>query len=155
MCGTRACNALVGAACSAVFDDGPTPVGATTHRSWQLMLRASLAPDGVPQMLRDATLAWELEGESSWKIYAGQMLALAWYLSGQHKRAERLLPSLIPRGDEGERQGVLAMLALIASEQGRWDEASELDARALAPQRGHSNCRRCSRMCACWPTGDS
>ena len=61
-------NALAGAACGAVFDDGPTPVGATTHRSWQLMLRASLAPDGVPQMLRDATQAWELEGESPWKI---------------------------------------------------------------------------------------
>ena len=124
-------QAFVGAACSAEVGDEPTPVGATTLRSWQLMLRAALAPGGVTQMLRDATLAWELEGDS-WKTFAGQMLTLAWYLSGQRRRAERLLPSLLPRADEGERRWVLAMLSLIAADEGRWDEAAAFDAQAQA-----------------------
>ena len=128
----RRLQVLAGAACTTILSDEPTPVGATTLRSWQLILRASLAPEGVTQMMRDATLAWELEGESTWKTYAGQMLAFACYQSGQHKRAERVLRSLLPRADESERESVLSMLSLIAADQGRWEEAAALYARALA-----------------------
>ncbi len=119
------------AAGAMVVGEGPAPLGVTSLRSWQLITRAMRARDGVARMLADATLACELEvnGDDSWRLAAQTMRCLALYLSGRSRQAraviDKVMPSC-PRGDE-EEVWWLGMLALLAAEQGCWDEAEEYD----------------------------
>ena len=114
------------------LDDGPTPVGAASLRSWQAAWRASLARDGVTRMLQDATLACELETgnpEWSWLVLAQMMQCMALYLSGRVQRALQALDALTQStlGHPDEECWALGLKALIAADQGRWDDAVELD----------------------------
>ena len=111
-------------------DDSPSPIGASSMRSLQLMLRASRAPDGVTRNRQDATLAWELEKGAEWQVYAGQNLAAAAYFSGDSSFAKDLLSRLLDMtGDLDERNWIFAMLGLIAVDEGRWSDAMEADRR--------------------------
>ncbi len=116
-------------------DDGPTPVGAASMRSWQAAWRASLARDGVGRMLEDATLACELEAgnqEWSWLDAAQRLRCMALYLSGRVQRAVQALETATQSslGHAEEESWVLGLKALIAADQGRWDDAVESDRRA-------------------------
>ena len=117
------------------LDDGPTPVGASSLRSWQAAWRAGRARDGVTRMLEDATLACELETgnpEWAWLMYAQKMRCMALYLSGRVRHAVRALEeaTLTAAGDPDEESWVLGLQTVIATDQGRWDDAVELDRQA-------------------------
>ena len=119
------------------LDDSPTPVGAASLRSWHAAWRASLARDGVTRMLEDATVARELETgnpEWSWLVLAQKMRCMALYLSGRVSHALRALDetarTAAVAADPDEEAWVLGLQALIAADQGRWDDAVELDRRA-------------------------
>ena len=122
------------AAGAMVVGDGPAPLGVASLRSWQLITRAVRARDGVARMLADATLACELEesgdgGDDSWRLCAHAMRCLALYLSGHSRQARAVIDEVMascPRGDEQEVWW-LGMLALLAAEQGCWDDAEEYD----------------------------
>ena len=119
------------AASAMVVGDGPSPIGATSLHSWQVVTRAARARDGVARMLEDATLACELErdGDDSWRLTAHGVRCLALYLAGHPRQAEAIITEVLPtcpRCGEDE-QWWLGMLALLAAEQGRWDEAEQYD----------------------------
>jgi LuxR family maltose regulon positive regulatory protein len=110
--------------------DEPTPVGAASLRSWQTLMRASLAPDGVTRMLEDAELGCALEAcpQSSWRPEGEAMQVVALYLLGRVKKALSLLAASMASRDLGEDLiWWLGMRALIASDQDDWPLAEELD----------------------------
>ncbi len=119
------------AAGAMVVGEGPAPLGVTSLRSWQLITRAMRARDGVARMLADATLACELEtsGDDSWRLGAQAMRCLALYLSGRSRQARAVIDEVMPSCPRGDEEEVwwLGMLALLAAEQGCWDEAEEYD----------------------------
>lgn len=123
------------AACRMTVPEGLSPVGAVSLRSWQLMVRAAIGPDGIARMKTDAEAACRLEehGDRDWLLHARRLLAYATYLSGALRRAEKLLMSILRESDTADDQAwVLAMLALIAGDEGRWDDAAELDRQVQA-----------------------
>ena len=114
------------------LDDSPTPVGAASLRSWQAVLAASLARDGVARMLEDATLACELEAEGrdpSWLCVAQELRSMALYLLGRVHHAQRALETTArtAASHAEEESWILGLQTLIAADQGRWDDAVELD----------------------------
>jgi LuxR family maltose regulon positive regulatory protein len=115
------------------MDDGPSPVGNASMRSWQAVTRAARASDGLTHMYEDATLACELEklGDPAWLCTAETVLSVALYLSGRVQRAQEALEqtarSAKATGDDADEVWVLGMQALIAADQGRWGDAAELD----------------------------
>ena len=114
------------------LDDGPTPVGAASLRSWRAVWQANLARDGVTRMLEDATLACELEAEGrdpSWLCGAQELQCMALYLLGRVHHAQRALEATArtAAGHADEESWVLGLQTLIAADQGRWDDAVELD----------------------------
>ena len=119
------------AAGALVVGEGPAPLGVTSLRSWQLITQAMRARDGVARMLEDATLACELEtsGEVSWRLGAQASRCLALYLSGHSRQARAVIDEVMPSCPRGGGEEVwwLGMLALLAAEQGSWDEAEEYD----------------------------
>ena len=110
-----------------------------TWHSFQLYLRAFLAPDGIGPMVQDAEESYALEqgvpGADLSEV--SRVLAVACYLSGRARRAARLFADVV---DESElpaiRAYALAFLALIAVDENRWDDAVDFERRAseLAPE---------------------
>jgi ATP/maltotriose-dependent transcriptional regulator MalT len=118
-------------ACSAEVGDEPLPVGGTGARSLQLGLRAFLAPNGVKAMLHDAELALEAASASgSDRSEPSRVLGVAAYLSGQHGRARRSFDAVANEcGEYSLEAYAWGFLALIAADEGRWEDATESDAR--------------------------
>src|SRR5665647_1365988 len=105
------------AVCAAPVDERTIDGGSESWHSFQLYLRAFLAPDGIGPMLRDAEESYALEqsvpGADLSEV--SRVLAVACYLSGRARRAARLFADVV---DESElpaiRAYALAFLALIA-----------------------------------------
>ena len=119
----------------ALDDAGATAAGGSLASAFAL-IRASLARDGIARMDADATRAGEsLSQESPWVAECCLLRGIAAHLGGDHERARARL-------DEGARRGAvvaplvqvlcLAQLALLAIEQGDWDEGARLACRARA-----------------------
>ena len=143
-------------ACTAPAPDGPVPGGRGTWRGYQAGLRALLAPDGVSRMLVDAELVLACEeaagaatsdaerwasapataSTSAWS--APRILGVADYLNGRTRRAEGHFREALECTEPLYASYCLAFLSLIASDEGRHDDAADLDGRALAlsPEMG-------------------
>ena len=130
-CGTRAEQRLwASRVCRMPVDDGPSPMGASSLRSFQALLRAYMAPDGVTQALRDAELCVRLETDPSrgWFLLARSTLAIALYLAGRDRAAADMLADLAEREPRpGDRAIMLSVLALLTGDQGDWERAEELE----------------------------
>ena len=123
------------AACSARVADEPSPDGAASLRSSQALLRATLAPDGVTAMRSDAELAAKLEAlpGSSWYADAQAALGTARYLAGAARQAVRPLRMAVREGaafNPIAELAALGFLALIAIDQGDWQDAESYVAQA-------------------------
>jgi LuxR family maltose regulon positive regulatory protein len=103
-------------------------------RAGMAMIRALIAPDGVGRMGEDAARAYALDAEDGpWRALACLVKGAAHHLTGQRERARAAL-------DEGARRSArrspgvhalcLAQLALIALEQGDWEQGAALADRA-------------------------
>ena len=141
------------AACSAPVDDVPSPDGATSLRSSQALLRATVAPDGVHRMREDAELAAGLETspETSWYADAQVALGVARWLSGSAQRALHPLAAAARAGalsNPSAELAALGYLALISTDEAEWDTAREYEARASArlTELGFGTTRRCLPM---------
>jgi LuxR family maltose regulon positive regulatory protein len=99
-------------------------------------VRAGVARDGVAVMDADAGRGLALAPEDSpWRALGSQLRGVAAYVRGEHEAARSLL-------EEGARRGAvaaplvqvtcLAQLALLAVEQGDWEQGPLLAARAMA-----------------------
>jgi LuxR family maltose regulon positive regulatory protein len=113
--------------------DEPTTVGATSMRSWQAVLRASRAPDGLTRMLEDAELACSLERSVGlgWSGTSLAMRVMALYLLGRVGRALSLYSEAMATGDVQDTLAWwLGMRALIAADQNDWELAEDLDRQA-------------------------
>lgn len=97
-------------------------------RSTQSLLRAGFAPDGVGQMLKDATEAARLErhGPNGWRCLAQLTLGIARFFAGARHPHVPLRSVVKEAEDEGYRAQSLGWLSLIAEDAGRWNEAAEL-----------------------------
>ncbi len=131
----QAARSWMPAACRARVDDSPAPDGAASLRSSQALLRATLAPDGVARMRKDAELAAKLESRpgSSWYAEAQFHLGSALWLTGVETRAARHLQVAVREGAAANQIieiAALGLLALMAAEQGRWEYAEEYTQRA-------------------------
>lgn len=126
----QAARTWMPAACRARVDDSPAPDGAVSLRSSQALLRATLAPEGVARMRRDAELAAKLENRpgSNWYAEAQFHLGSALWLTGVETRAVRHLQVAAREGAAANQIieiAALGLLALMAAEQGRWEDAEE------------------------------
>jgi LuxR family transcriptional regulator, maltose regulon positive regulatory protein len=121
-------------ACRMEVDDSPSSMGASSLRSFQAVLRAYLAPDGISGMVSDAELCVKLETDPSrgWYLLARSTLAIASYLAGQSRRAARMLEDLAVREPRAlDRAVALNVLSLLAGDEGDWERAETLDRRAM------------------------
>ena len=120
-----ACSVAVGAECM------PDDLG--SWRAWQLGLRAFLAPDGVTRMLEDAESGAACEQPSfAHAVESQRVLGVATYLNGVPRRASQAFHELLrDSADPVTRSYGLAFLSLIAADEGRWDDARDLDRQAL------------------------
>jgi LuxR family maltose regulon positive regulatory protein len=121
------------AACSVGVGDESMPDDQGSWRAWQLGLRAFLAPDGVTGMLKDAESSVACEQPSfAHAVESQRVLGVATYLNGAPRRAAKAFHELLrDSADPVTRSYGLAFLSLIAADEGRWDEARELDRQAL------------------------
>jgi LuxR family transcriptional regulator, maltose regulon positive regulatory protein len=128
------------AACCARVDDQPMPGGSGTWRGYQAGLRAFLAPDGVSRMLADAEIGLECERQAGTPTCeARRALGVAHYLNGHPRRSERCFREVLRESDQALYEAyALAFLSLIAADENRGEDATELDARAqaMAPEMG-------------------
>jgi LuxR family maltose regulon positive regulatory protein len=141
------------AACSAPMTDEPSPDGATSLRSSQALLRATVAPDGVGRMREDAELAAQLETSvgSSWHADSQVALGVARWLSESSQRALHPLALGAREGamyNSSAELAALGYLSLIAIEEEEWETAEEYEARASArlAELGFGTNRRCLPM---------
>ena len=141
------------AACDATMPDDPSPDGASSLRSSQALLRATVAPDGVRRMREDAELAARLEASSgtSWHADAEVALGVARWLSGSTQRALHPLALGAREGSIYNPSAALAALgylSLIAIQEEEWAAAEEYEARAsaLLAELGFGTSRRCLPM---------
>jgi len=123
------------AACSVRAGDDPSPDGAVSLRSSQLLLRATLALDGITQMRADAERAVRLElaRGTSWYAEAHMILGVARWLSGARRRAVRPLERAASEGmifNQSAELAALGTLGLVAMDDGDWARAAEHVARA-------------------------
>ena len=121
-------------ACRIEVDDGPSPMGASSLRSYQAILRAYLAPDGITRMVRDSELCVQLETDPArgWYLLARSTLAIALYLAGRSGRAAGMLEDLAAREPRAlDRAIALNVLSLLAGDEGDWERAEALDRRAI------------------------
>ena len=114
------------AACMLPVGDERWPDGSSV-RAYQASLRAFLAPDGVGPMLADAELALSCHPAGGQEASeATRVLGVATYLRGSPRRAERAFRDVLEISDEASsRSYALAFLALIAADEGRWEDAAE------------------------------
>ena len=117
-------------ACSIGVDDLPSPDGATSLRSSQALLRATLARDGITAMRRDAELAAKIETKpgTSWYAEAKETLGTARWLSGATRQAIHPLQIAAREGRAFNWSAELAslgLLSLVCVDEGRWAEADE------------------------------
>ena len=111
-------------------DDRPLIDGSTWH-SMQLSLMAFLAPEGIGQMLRNAEEALALEPPHVGVTDTMRLLAVAHYLSGHPRRADKLFEEFTAAcSDPALCAYALAFRAVIASDERRWDDAVALEQRA-------------------------
>ncbi len=110
-------------------DDSPSPLGSGSMRSWHVIMRAQLAAEGIAQMREDATRAFTMEPpDSDWATHAGMLLGLALYFSGEREQAKEHLSGILGRAhDADERCSMMALLGLIACDQGHWSEAVAIE----------------------------
>ena len=141
------------AACDAAMSDAPSPDGASSLRSSQALLRATVAPDGVRRMRQDAELAAKLEVSpgSSWHADALVALGVARWLSGSSQRALHPLALGAREGsihNPSAELAALGYLSLIAIDEAEWTTAEEYEARAAArlSELGFGTSRRCLPM---------
>ena len=141
------------AACDAPMTDEPSPDGASSLRSSQALLRATVAPDGVTRMCEDAELAARLESTPgcSWHAEAQVALGVARWLSGSTQRALHPLALGAREGsiyNPSAELAALGYLSLIAIEEEEWAAAEEYEARASArlAELGFGTHRRCLPM---------
>ena len=119
-------------------DYDPVPVdGTASFESSRAMLRAVMCASGPEQMMRDADVAMAQEPAwSEWRDAALTGAAEAHLLAGDVERAAALFGEAATVGSEiGNIDTVVnaeAVLALLAMERGRWDEAADRAAGALA-----------------------
>jgi LuxR family maltose regulon positive regulatory protein len=106
--------------------DGPSPDGAASLRSSRALLRATLAEEGVEQMLRDAELAASLETDprSAWYATAHLLLGSALFAAGRPDDA--IVPLLVAFEVSTAKyvlteMGAAGMLALIAADNEDWE----------------------------------
>jgi LuxR family transcriptional regulator, maltose regulon positive regulatory protein len=121
-------------ACRIEVDDSPSPMGASSLRSYQALLRAFLAPDGITRMVRDAELCVRLETDPArgWYLLSRSTLAIALYLAGHGGRAARMLEDLAVREPRAlDRAIALNVLSLLGGDDGDWERAEALDRRAI------------------------
>ena len=128
------------------FEDGPSSAGAASLRSSWLMLTTDSHTRGLGQMRRAAEEALRLETKpGDWRDVAKDGVAWCHYLSGSPEPAERMWRELSRETTfagmalaEEWNACTPALLALIAADAGRWDEAGELVAEAerLCPRMG-------------------
>ena len=133
--GTPAEQRLWGSrACRIEVDDSPSPMGASSLRSFQAILRAYLAPDGITRMVRDAELCVKLETDRArgWFLLARSTLAIALYLAGRSGPSAGMLEDLAVREPKAlDRAIALNVLSLVAGDEGDWERAEALDRRAI------------------------
>ena len=141
------------AACDAPMSDAPSPDGASSLRSSQALLRATVAPDGVRRMREDAELAAKLEvaAGSGWHAEAQVALGVARWLSGSSQRALHPLALGAREGsiyNPSAELAALGYLSLIAIDEEEWTTAEEYEARAAArfSELGFGTSRRCLPM---------
>jgi LuxR family maltose regulon positive regulatory protein len=109
--------------------DVPCAAGATSLRSWLAILRASLAPNGINQMLTDGQSAYATERPTSTPVLADCCFTtgIATLLLGNADQAIDWLQEgvLVARSYElsGDRVYGLGYLAIAAAEAGRWADA--------------------------------
>ena len=102
-------------------------------QAFRLYLRAFLAPEGIGPMLRDAEESYALEKSVAGAdlTEAKRVLGVACYLSGQPRRAAKLLTDVAEESDSPPTRGyALAFLALIASDEHRFDDAVDYERRS-------------------------
>ena len=120
----------------AVYDMVPFD-GTASFESARAMLRGVMCRSGVEQMMRDADVATAQEPAwSPWRDTALILSAEARLLAGDVDRAAALFGESSRTGSElGNTDTIVydeAALALLAMDGGRWDEASDGVARAIA-----------------------
>ncbi|MCZ7588783.1 MAG: LuxR C-terminal-related transcriptional regulator [Gaiella sp.] len=109
--------------------DVPCAAGATSVRSWLAILRGTLAPHGIHQMLDDARSAYATEqaAGSPWTKDCCLSIGTAYVLLGDTEQAIGWLQRavLLFPGPElaADRAFVLAYLAFAAADAGRWADA--------------------------------
>lgn len=117
--------------------DADCPLGASTMRSFQALIRAALGRDGIARMREDAELVCMLErhGQWNWLCQGQRVLAIACLLSGRLSETEDVLDQAEATSGCAEAEGawVAGMRAFIAADRGLWGEAAELD-RRLQPR---------------------
>ena len=121
----------------------PLSDGSATIAPWVANLRAYMMPDGVERALADAHLALEqFAPGSSWRPIALLIRGVAHALLGATDRAKADLDAAV---DTGLAMGAFddafvaaAELALLAAQQGAWDEAGRhaRQAQALVEETG-------------------
>ncbi len=119
------------AALTAPMDDSPLPYGGATRHAFQSLFRASVAPDGVTVMRKDAELAVELAADShpAWRAASRCALGAACWLSGDDPSAEKAFRRAIEEGCSSNllaELGAMGYLSLLLANQGRWEEAESL-----------------------------
>jgi LuxR family maltose regulon positive regulatory protein len=109
--------------------DVPCAAGATSLRSWLAILRATLAPNGINQMLTDGQFAYAAERPTTSRVLGDCCFTtgIANLLLGNADQAIDWLQEgvLVTRGHElaGDRVYGLGYLAVAAGEAGRWADA--------------------------------
>ena len=112
--------------------------GTASFESARAMLRAVMCPAGVEQMMRDADVAMAQEPAwSPWRDTALTVSAEAHLLAGDVDRAAALFGESCHRRRPSSATPTRVVnaeseLALLAMDRGRWDEATDRVARALA-----------------------
>ena len=121
------------AACTVAVGDERMPDSEDTWRAHQLGLRAFLAPDGVTRMLEDAEGGVACEHASAADVAeCERVLGVATYLKGAPQRAAQAFERVLRYSAEpNTRSYALGFLSLIAADEGRREEAGELDRQAL------------------------
>jgi LuxR family maltose regulon positive regulatory protein len=111
--------------------EGPLPDGTASVESGVAILRASFGYGGVRSTVKAARRVAELEpGESSpWAALVRFALGTGLYLSGEISQARKPLEEALGLTEDGQRvvrMATLSILSLVATDEGRLEEAESL-----------------------------